>query len=84
MKHKGEPINAKKCYTTFGISCIIHTFFLLIFKLLNQNLGKKKKLPQRGSPKLKTNSNILFFNKAILNFYVVYGINSNTFSKSKR
>ena len=65
MKHKGELINATKCYTTFGIICIIHTFCCHIFKLLNQKirckLDTKKKLPQRGSPKLKTNSNIIFF-----------------------
>ena len=36
MKDKDEAINTRKCYITFGIICIIHTFCNLIFKQLNK------------------------------------------------
>ena len=53
MKHKGEPINVEKCYKTFDISCNIHTFFCLIFKLLSQNNGHKKEAAPERQPQTK-------------------------------
>jgi len=53
MKHKGELINVKKCYTTFGIIYIIHTFCHLIFKLLYQKSKRKKEAASKRQPQTK-------------------------------